>query len=165
MGSYLALGNAANIPAGFLWATLESVLVSRNIETLRIRRIFEAIGSSAEALLFVIYAFAPNPLVATLAYGGITAFDATHTSGAWSNYLEVGGDDTAMLNACWNTISSSTAIVIPYLVRVTLGMYFLTELISVTRWPWYQCSSTTMLCACAFCALHLMWLAVSIWCL
>jgi hypothetical protein len=40
-------------------------------------------------------------------------------SGAWSNYLEVGGDDTAMLNACWNTISSSTAIVIPYLVRTT----------------------------------------------
>ena len=116
MGSFLALGNAANIPAGFIWATLESVLVNRNVDTLRIRRIFEAIGSSAEAALFVVYAFAPNPLVATLAYGGITAFDATHTSGAWSNYLEVGGDDTAMLNACWNTIASSTAIFIPYLV-------------------------------------------------
>ena len=132
MGSYLALGNAANIPAGFIWATLESVLVSRNVDTLRIRRIFEAIGSSAEAVLFVVYAFAPNPVIATLAYGGITAIDATHTSGAWSNYLEVGGDDTAMLNACWNTISSSTAIVIPYLVR----------LYALCTAPYYHASST-----------------------
>ena len=150
MGSFLALGNAANIPAGFLWATLESVLVSRNVDTLRIRRIFEAIGSSAEAALFVVYAFAPNPVVATIAYGGITAFDATHTSGAWSNYLEVGGDDTAMLNACWNTIASSTAIFIPYLVRLCAlcPLRCLAWLVATSVPTSNQCFAFAALCVC-----------------
>ena len=28
-----------------------------------------------------------------------------HGSGGWANYMEVGGEDTAMLNATWNTIA------------------------------------------------------------
>jgi hypothetical protein len=40
------VGNAANIPAGFLWATMESVLVKRNVDTLRIRRIFNFLGAA-----------------------------------------------------------------------------------------------------------------------
>ena len=115
MGSWLALGNAMNIPAGFIWATVESLLIRKDVATLTIRRAFEACSSAVEATLFVCYAFAPNPLLATLAYGGITGFDAMHTSGGWANYLEVGGEDTAMLNSVWNTIASSTAIGIPYL--------------------------------------------------
>ena len=68
-----------------------------------------------EAGLFLCYAFARGPLLGTLCYGGITAFDAMHTSGGWANYLAVGGADTAMLNSVFNTVGSSTAIVIPYL--------------------------------------------------
>ena len=67
MGSYLALGNAANIPAGFIWATLESILVKRNVDTLTIRKFFNTVGGTVESLLFVVYAFAPNAVIATLA--------------------------------------------------------------------------------------------------
>jgi hypothetical protein len=100
MGSWLAAGNAANVPAGFLWATVESIMIRNNVDTLSIRRRFEVatagnailtplfavrggsrmnytgvrdnnatarggkgIGNTAEALLFLAYAFAPNPLV------------------------------------------------------------------------------------------------------
>lgn len=52
---------------------------------------------------------APNPLLATVYYGMIDAFFTMHTSGAWTNYLEVGAEDTATLNAVINSIASSSA--------------------------------------------------------
>jgi len=90
-------------------------MIRRKIRTLTIRRTFEGVAHFANALFGVLYAFAPNPLLCTICYGAIDAFNAMHTSGGWSNYQEVGGEDTAMLNSCWNTLASSTAIGIPFL--------------------------------------------------
>jgi len=67
MGSWLALGNAANIPAGLIWAALESSWIRKKVDTLTIRRRFEGMAGSMEGLLFLVYAFAPSPLIATLA--------------------------------------------------------------------------------------------------
>lgn len=96
MGAWLAIGNAMNIPAGFLWATLESVLIKRQVKSLHVRKFFECTSSFVEAAMFLLYGFAPNPLVATIGYSTISFFDAMHTSGIWSNYMEVGADDTAV---------------------------------------------------------------------
>lgn len=115
MGSYLALGSSVHIPAGFLWATIESVLIRRKVSTLTIRRGFEGVAHFASAVFGALYAFAPNVVLCTICYGAIDACNAMHTSGGWSNYQEVGGEDTAMLNSCWNTLASSTAIAIPFL--------------------------------------------------
>jgi hypothetical protein len=115
MGSFLAIGNAMHVPAGFVWAAIESVLVKRKVDLLTMRRSFTGICSAAETVLQVMYGLAPNPVIATVYYGAIDAFFTGHTSGAWSNYLEVGAEDTATLNATINTIASSLAIIVPYL--------------------------------------------------
>jgi hypothetical protein len=73
------------------------------------------VASLAECILSLLYAMAPSPVMATVWYGAIDAFFTMHTSGAWVNYLDVGADDTATLNAVWNSIASSSAILVPYL--------------------------------------------------
>ena len=115
MGSYLAIGNAMHIPAGFIWAAIESWLIKRGTSKLSIRKGFTGVASAAESILSLLYALAPTPILATVWYGMIDAFFTMHTSGAWVNYLDVGAEDTATLNAVTNSIASSTAIVVPYL--------------------------------------------------
>lgn len=66
MGSYLAVGNAMHIPAGFLWAALESVLLRRNVPLLTIRKGLTGVAAAAESVLAVLYGLAPNPLLATM---------------------------------------------------------------------------------------------------
>jgi hypothetical protein len=55
MGSYLAIGNAMHIPAGFIWAALESMLIKRCVPTLSIRRGFTGVASAAETVLALLY--------------------------------------------------------------------------------------------------------------
>ena len=66
MGSYLAVGNAMHIPAGFLWAALESVLLKKNVPLLTIRKGLTGVAAAAESCLAILYGLAPNPLVATM---------------------------------------------------------------------------------------------------
>ena len=39
-----------------------------------------------------------------------------HGSGGWANYMEVGGEDTAMLNATWNTIACKQRLDLTWIV-------------------------------------------------
>ena len=66
--------------------------------------------------------------------GAIDAFFTAHTGGFWANYLEVGAEDTATLNAVINTVASSLAIVVPYLgfwMREVTGSWLAQILVSV----------------------------------
>eukprot|EP01043_Picozoa_sp_COSAG02_P046429 COSAG02_NODE_4340_length_5485_cov_2.496101_6_plen_329_part_00 len=78
-GSYLAIGNAMHIPAGFVWAAIESYLVKRGVNVLTMRRSFTGIASVMETILQVLYGLAPSPLIATIYYGLIDAFFTMHT--------------------------------------------------------------------------------------
>ena len=100
---------------GFVWAAIESYMVKKGVKTLTMRRSFTGIASVMETALTIAYGLAPNPMIATMFYGGIDAFFTMHTGGAWANYLEVGAEDTATLNATINSVGSSLAIVVPYL--------------------------------------------------
>ena len=42
----------------------------------------------------------------------LDAITGLHGSGGWANYLEVGAEDTAMINATWNTIACMLPIVV-----------------------------------------------------
>ena len=78
-GSYLAIGNAMHIPAGFVWAAIESYLVKRGVNVLTMRRSFTGIASVMETILQILYGLAPSPLTATVYYGLIDAFFTMHT--------------------------------------------------------------------------------------
>ena len=36
-----------------------------------------------------------------------------HGSGGWANYMEVGGEDTALLFSFWNTVANLAGVVVP----------------------------------------------------
>ena len=107
MGTYLAIGHACHIPANFVWGALESWAIRRGTSMLTIRRLATGVGSVFESVLALGFAFAPNPVVATILYGTMDAMTGLHGSGAWANYMEVGGEDTSQLNAFYNTIACS----------------------------------------------------------
>ena len=138
MSGYVSAAQIAHIPAGFVVTALESVLVKRGVRTLTIRRWMTGLGSFVEAVTAVGYGLARTPLQAAIAYALCDSASQLHSSGAWPNYYEVGGEDTvgkrflhrkfknfskkkwffpaqAMLNAVDNTFASSTAIVVPYM--------------------------------------------------
>ena len=77
-----------------------------------------AFGSVVQAVFLVLFGMAQTPLLAALAYGGITGGHCFRGSGAAANYFEVGGKDTAMLNAVGNTVSNVPGFVVP-----ALGMW------------------------------------------
>ena len=68
-----------HIPAGFVWAAIESYLVKRGVNVLTMRRSFTGVASVMETILQVLYGLAPSPLIATIYYGLIDAFFTMHT--------------------------------------------------------------------------------------
>ena len=63
---------------------------------------------SKKVALFLLAVFRPFLALSFFLESGMAG-------GAWANYLEVGAEDTATLNAVINTVGSSLAIVVPYL--------------------------------------------------
>jgi hypothetical protein len=68
----------------------------------------------------VLFSLARTPAAAALAYAGITGGHCFRGSGASANYYEVGGRDTAMINAVGNTFANVPGIVAP-----GLGLFLL----------------------------------------
>eukprot|EP01051_Picozoa_sp_SAG22_P013626 SAG22_NODE_1548_length_4150_cov_2.816095_5_plen_80_part_00 len=66
---------------------------------LTIRRAATCTACVLEAACGIGYGLAPNPAAATAFYGALDAVMGLHGSGGWVNYFEVGGEDTAMINA------------------------------------------------------------------
>eukprot|EP01052_Picozoa_sp_SAG31_P013863 SAG31_NODE_845_length_11547_cov_8.098096_9_plen_451_part_00 len=115
MGTYLAIGNACHVPANFLWAAVDSWMISKKFAALTIRRAATCSACLLEAALAICYGLSPNPIVATICHGALDAVMGLHGSGGWVNYMEVGGEDTAMLNATWNSLACCSQVVVPYL--------------------------------------------------
>jgi hypothetical protein len=57
------------------------------------------LGSLVEALAAIGYGFAATPLQAAVAYALCDSASQLHSSGAWPNYYEVGGEDTVRLHS------------------------------------------------------------------
>ena len=68
----------------------------------------------------VLFSLARSPSAAALAYAGITGGHCFRGSGASANYYEVGGRDTAMINAVGNTFAN-----IPGIIAPGLGLFLL----------------------------------------
>jgi hypothetical protein len=122
MSGYVSAAQIAHVPAGFAVTFIESVLVKRGVRALAIRKWMTCLGSFLEAIAALAYGVATTPLQAATAYALCDSASQLHSSGAWPNYYEVGGEDTAMLNAVDNTFASSTAIVVPYMGFAMLNL-------------------------------------------
>ena len=90
-------------------------MLKYGIPVLRIRKAMTCTGSLLEAVFALWYGAAQTPFQAALAYGAIDSAAQLHSSGAWPNFMEVGGEETAMFYAVDNTFAQSTAILVPFL--------------------------------------------------
>ena len=115
MSSYVASAQAVHIPVGFCITGIESLLLKRGVPVLRIRKAMTCWGSLIEAVLAVAYGAARTPLQASIAYAALDSVAQLHSSGAWPNFMEVGGEYSAMLYAVDNTFAQQTAILVPFM--------------------------------------------------
>lgn len=96
-------------------ASVESLLIARGVSTLAIRKLATCWGSGISSVALLLFGRSRTPRAATLCYCVALAGNSLHSSGFSSNYLEVGGEDTALLNGVGNTIANLPSFVVPYL--------------------------------------------------
>ena len=114
MSSYVGVAQMVHVPAGFAVSALESVLIKRGVDTLTVRKSMTLIASLLEGTCAVAYALARTPLQAAVAYGLSDCCSQLHGSGAWTSFMEHGGEDAATLNSISNTLASLTAVATPH---------------------------------------------------
>lgn len=97
-GRWLALPPLVQLVGNFVVAGLESVMIGRGWSTLSIRKIVTMWGSLVSSAAICMFGCSKTELAATLWYCVALAGTCLHGSGWSANYLEVGGEDTALLN-------------------------------------------------------------------
>lgn len=114
MSSFVGVAQMVHVPAGFAVSALESLLIKSHVDTLTVRRTFTCLASVLEASCAIAYALAKTPLQAAVCYGLSDCCSQLHGSGAWTSFMEHGGEDAATLNSVSNTLASLTAITTPH---------------------------------------------------
>ena len=101
---------------------LEELLRARwHVQLLSIRRCFTVAAGVLSSAATLAFAAARQPPAAAIAYAGVIAGHCLHHSGYSPNLLEVGGEDTAMLNALANMFKSTPGVIVPPLVGMLLA--------------------------------------------
>ena len=113
VGTYLAAPATVNLVGNILVAMLESLLVSRGVGELAIRKGASMLAAVSQAVSIVLFGMARTPLTAMLAYCGVVGGGCFHNSGYGPNYLEVGGPDTGVVSAVGNTLANAPGMVGP----------------------------------------------------
>lgn len=98
-GVLLAWTTPFAILGDFLAATAEAALLKRNWQLLEIRKLASIAAGIAQSAGILAFALVRSPIMAAAAYVWSFAAYGLHHSGYSANLLEVGGKDTAMLNA------------------------------------------------------------------
>ena len=97
-GRWLALPPLVQLVGNFVVAGIESALIARGWSTLSIRKTVTMWGSLISSAAICLFGCSGTALTATLWYCLALAGTCLHGSGWSANYLEVGGEDTALLN-------------------------------------------------------------------
>lgn len=115
MSKYVGAAQTAHIPAGFIVSAFDSVLIQAGVPPLTVRRAMTCGGSVLEAFWALCFATRRTPLGAAVCYACLDCSSQLHGSGAWTNFMEHGAEDAALLNSVSNTCASMTAVIVPYL--------------------------------------------------
>lgn len=115
MSKYVGAAQMCHVPAGFAVSAIDSLLIKAGVPPLSVRRAMTCGGSVLEAFWAVMFARARTPLAAAVSYACLDCCSQLHGSGAWTNFMEHGAEDAALLNSVSNTLASLTAVVVPHL--------------------------------------------------
>lgn len=112
-GVLLAWTTPFAILGDFLAATIEAALLRRRWSLISIRKLATVVAGIAQSGGILAFALVRSPVMAAAAYVWSFAAYGLHHSGFSANLLEVGGKDTAMLNAVTNVCGNIPAALSP----------------------------------------------------
>jgi hypothetical protein len=114
-GVFFAWQEVASFVTDWSVALLETGATARGVPLLRIRKLATLLGAVGNAVCVVCLGRCRRALPAAVCCWGAAACYIAHHSGFGANLLEVGGTQTANVNAVNNMIKSSAGILSPAL--------------------------------------------------
>ena len=129
----------------------ESVLLKRGMDLLAIRKKMSWIGHGMQGSALVLFALSPSPFLALVGYFFLRLGQCFHGSGANASYLEVGGQDTAVLMAVGNTLATVPGAIAPPLKMLLMRLTGCQRLLSQpdpTFWLSAACAVEDWLAVC-----------------
>lgn len=95
---YMFWKNPTATAIDFFSGWLEGLLLRRSVPLLRIRKCMTLFASAGQSAFGLLFGLTGSPVVAALCFNAVDALYGIHHSGFSSNLLEVGGEDTAIIN-------------------------------------------------------------------
>jgi hypothetical protein len=112
-GAYIATAASIYIPGQFVMGFLDSLLISAGVSTLTIRRWSTGGGGLLCAASAMLFATSTSPQQALRAQISYTCSHLLHECGQFPNFMELGGEDTALLASVANSLANIPAITVP----------------------------------------------------
>ena len=109
------MASSITVPGNFAIGALESALMRWGVPTVTVRRWATGGANLACSICMLLFALARTPRQGFAAYFGWQTFRLLHNAGKFPNYLEVGGEDTAILSSVCNGIAQAPAFIVPAL--------------------------------------------------
>ena len=150
-GRYIAIPNLMHWVGQFFSAALERLAAKHaGLTPLQLRRACVFGGATLKSVALLCFATAKTPVQATICFTLNNLVSSVHLSGFVQNYLEIGGEDVAVLMSTGNTVSNLTGILIPLVATVFRQRF------GVVGWvtPFFGTVAVFhMMCAGLFCVL------------
>lgn len=119
LGRYLAVAPAFNVGGAFVVASIEAALHRRKVPLLRIQKAMTVAAVSLEVAFLSLFAAVQllpswrSPVAATVACCGVMAGHVCHGSGVYTNYQDVGGDDSSIIVSVCNPLANIAGVAVP----------------------------------------------------
>jgi hypothetical protein len=141
---WLAIVNSINLPGTFLSGALESFLLKWGVPLLTVRKRFSLIATTGSSIAAIFYGMAQTPLQACLGYSLYTVSVQGMASSMFPNFMELGGQDTAILNSVANSLANIPGFLVApvgLLLRQWTGswatQYIIAAMLHILTGFWY----------------------------
>lgn len=124
--AFLVLQSPIRFIGGFVTACTESALLKKGVSQINIRKQAQMLAAIGQSAFMVAFAFCKSAPLAALCINAETVFSTAVKAGFDPNMIEIGGDDTATLNAVGNTLGTSWGLLVPILAaycKSSFGSY------------------------------------------
>jgi len=82
-----------------VFGAVESMMVAKGVPILTVRKLATTVASTLQSTFAVLFGLTKSPVMAAVYYNLVVGVYGIHHAGFSSNLIEVGGEDTAIMNA------------------------------------------------------------------
>jgi glutaredoxin len=97
----------------FTFGAVEAAMVAKGVPLLTIRKLATAVASVLQSSFAILFGMTRSPVMAAIYYNLVVGVYGIHHAGFSSNLIEVGGEDTAIMNAIANNLANVPGFLSP----------------------------------------------------